>query len=165
MRELPLSNGQVALVDENDYYKLLKYKWVATSFYTGRFYARNQKHGLLHKFILRDNPNEVFNVTFKNGNTLDCRRENLIKSNSKIVDPEIQIIKKSAQIGLFAPDNISGSHKTNQIISDNVSGVKEKIVYEAKYISPEGRVFNFGTFETKEEAQDNYDRMIKMIPR
>jgi hypothetical protein len=165
MKELPLTNGQVALVDENDYYRLLKYKWTATSFYTGRFYAKNQKHGLLHKFIMREDPNEVFNVTFKNGNTLDCRRENLIKSNSKIMNPEMQIIKKSEQVGLFAQGDINGSEKTNQIISDNISGVKEKIVYEAKYINPEGRVFNFGTYETKEEAQENYDKMIKMIPR
>jgi hypothetical protein len=164
MKELPLSNGQVALVDENDYYKLLKYKWVATSFYTGRYYARNQKYGLLHKFIMKDDPNEVFNITFKNGNTLDCRRENMVKTNVKIVSPEMQIIKKDAQLGLFNPEKTSDD-KVKNIISDNSSGVKEKIVFEAKYISPEGRVFNFGTYETKEEAQENYDRMIKMIPR
>lgn len=164
MKELPLTNGQVALVDENDYYKLLKYKWVATSFYTGRYYARNQRHGLLHKFIMKDDPNEVFNITFKNGNTLDCRRENMVKTNVKIMSPEIKIIKKDAQLGLFNPEKTSDD-KVKNIISDNSSGVKEKIVFEAKYISPEGRVFNFGTYETKEEAQENYDRMIKMIPR
>jgi hypothetical protein len=164
MKELPLTNGQVALVDENDYYKLLKYKWVATSFYTGRYYARNQRHGLLHKFIMKDDPNEVFNITFKNGNTLDCRRENMVKTNVKIMSPEIKIIKKDAQLGLFNPEKTSDD-KVKNIISDNSSGVKEKIVFEAKYISPEGRVFNFGTYETKDEAQENYDRMIKMIPR
>lgn len=164
MKQLPLTNGQVALVDENDYYKLLKYKWVATSFYTGRYYARNQRHGLLHKFIMKDDPNEVFNITFKNGNTLDCRRENMVKTNVKIMSPEIKIIKKDAQLGLFNPEKTSDD-KVKNIISDNSSGVKEKIVFEAKYISPEGRVFNFGTYETKEEAQENYDRMIKMIPR
>jgi hypothetical protein len=37
-------------------------------------------------------------------------------------------------------------------------------VFEAKYISPEGRTFHFGTYDTKEEAQENYDKMIKMIP-
>jgi len=165
MKELSLTNGKVALVDEDDYYKLLKYKWTAIPFYSGRVYVKNQKHGLLHKFLLREHPNEIFNVTFKNGNTLDCRRENLIKSDSKIQNPDMQLIKKSEQIGLFAQSNIGGSEKTNKIVSDNVSGVKEKIVYEAKYISPEGRVFNFGTYETKEEAQDNYDKMIKMIPK
>lgn len=164
MKELPLSNGQVALVDENDYYMLLKYKWVATSFYSGRYFARNQKHGLLHKFIMKDDPNEVFNITFKNGNTLDCRRENLVKTDVKIVSPEIKLIKKEAQLGLFNPEK-SSDDKVKNMISDNISGVKEKIVFEAKYISPEGRVFNFGTYDTKEEAQENYDRMIKMIPR
>jgi len=164
MKELPLSNGQVALVDENDYYMLLKYKWVATSFYSGKYFARNQKHGLLHKFIMKDYPNEVFNITFKNGNTLDCRRENLVKTDVKIVSPEIKLIKKEAQLGLFNPEK-SSDDKVKNMISDNISGVKEKIVFEAKYISPEGRVFNFGTYDTKEEAQENYDRMIKMIPR
>lgn len=165
MKELALTNGQVAIVDENDYYRLLKYKWDATSFYSGKFYAKNQKHGLLHKFILKDNPNETFNVTFKNGNTLDCRRENLIKTNSKILDPKIEVIKKNAQIGLFSTDQNSGSSKVNQMISDNISGVKEKIVYEAKYINPEGRVFNFGTYETYQEALDNYNKMLKLIPK
>jgi len=164
MKQLKLNNGEHVIVDEKDYYQLLKYKWTAVSFQQGKSFARNQKHGLLHKFILRENQNEVFNVTFKNGNTLDCRRENLIKSESKTVSPDIQLIKKAAQLGLFSGSG-STDEKVNQMISDNVSGVKEKIVYEARYISPEGRTFNFGTFDTREEAQEAYDKMVKMIPR
>lgn len=164
MKQIPLNNGQQVIVDENDYYQLLKYKWVAVSFQTGKYFARNQKHGLLHKFIMKENANEVFNITFKNGNSLDCRRENLIKTDVKIASPEIQIIRKEAQLGLFSSKNDSDEQVKN-LISDNVSGVKEKIVFEAKYINPDGRVFNFGTFETREEAQEAYDRMIVMIPR
>lgn len=164
MKKLPLINGQFAIVDENDYFKLIRYKWVSVVLYAGKVYARNQKHGLLHKFILRENPNESFNVTFKNGDTLDCRRENLIKSDSKIPTSDFELIKKESQLGLFSGENESNS-KANEIISNNISGVREKIVYEAKYISPDGRIFNFGTFDSKEEAQHNYDKMMKMIPR
>ena len=163
MKKIPLVNGNYVVVDENDYYKLIKYKWVGVALYSGKFYARNQKHGLLHKFLLRENPNELFNVTFKNGDTLDCRRENLIKVESKVSSNNIEVIKKDSQLGLFSNENTNS--KANSIISNNVSGVREKIVYEAKYISPEGRVFNFGTYDTREEAQDNYDKMIKMIPK
>lgn len=164
MKQIPLTNGLFALVDEIDYYKLLKYKWTAVSFNNGKFFARNQKHGLLHKFLLRENPNEIFNVTFKNGDTLDCRRENIIKTESKMLNHGIQLIKKDSQLGLFNNNN-SVDEKAGNLISENASGVKEKIVFEAKYVSPEGRVFNFGTFETKEEAQNTYDKMVKMIPR
>lgn len=165
MKKIPLINGQYALVDENDYYKLIKYKWVSVTLYADKVYARNQKHGLLHKFILRENPNESFNVAFKNGNTLDCRRENLIKTDSRIQSPDFKIIKKQSQLGLFSNENSELNSKANDIISSNISGVREKIVYEAKYISPDGRVFNFGTFDSREEAQHNYDKMIKMIPK
>ena len=165
MKKIQLINGQFALVDENDYYKLLKYKWVAVTLNANKVYARNQKHGLLHKFLLRENPNESFNVTFKNGDTLDCRRENLIKSDTKIQSSDIKLIKKDSQLGLFSNDNLISDSKANKIISNNISGVREKIVYEAKYISPDGRVFNFGTFDTREEAQHSYDKMIKMIPK
>ena len=163
MKQIPLTHGKYAIVDERDYYQLIKYKWVAISLYSNKFYARNQKHGLMHKMLLKEDPNETFTVSFKNGNTLDCRRENMVKENSKISNSNFEVIKKDQQLGLFTGDGV-GSAKTAQIISKNVSGVVQKIVFEAKYISPEGRTFHFGTYDTKEEAQENYDKMIKMIP-
>lgn len=164
MKQLKLNDGQLAIVDENDYFQLIKYKWLAVSFQTGKTFARNQKHGLLHKFLMRDNSDEVFDIEFKNGNTLDCRRENLIKTHSKINIHDVHVIKKSVQLGLFNINN-SFDEKVNKIISDNSSGVIEKTVYEARYVSSEGRIFNFGTFDTKEEAQKTYEKMVKMIPR
>ena len=163
MKQIPLTHGKYAIVDERDYYQLIKYKWVATSFYSDKYYARNQKLGLMHKVLLKEDPNETFSVHFINGNTLDCRRENMIKQDSKISNSKFELIKKDQQLGLFSNDG-TGSAKTAQIISENISGVVQKIVFEAKYISPEGRTFHFGTYETKEEAQENYDKMIKMIP-
>lgn len=160
MKQITLTHGKFATVDDQDYYSLIKYKWVAANLYSDKFFARNQKHGLLHKFILRENPNEVFEVEFKNGDTLDCRRDNLIKKDSKLKNPNLELIKKSSQLGLF-----SNEEKVKNILSQNFSGVVEKIVYEAKYVSPDGRVFSFGTFDTPELAQENYDKMIKLIPK
>lgn len=166
MKELLLTNGKSALVDEQDYYRLLKYKWLAINLYSDKFFAKNQKIGMLHKYIIRENPNEEFDVEFINGNTLDCRRENLRKVNSKIKKQNFELIKKSSQLGLFTtPANKNSDNKVHQIISDNISGIFEKIVFEAKYIAPDGRVFNFGTYDTHEEAKENYDKMIKLIPR
>lgn len=163
MKKIPLTHGKYAIVDERDYYQLMKYKWVAVSLYSDKYYARNQKLGLMHKALLKDDPNETFTVRFLNGDTLDCRRENMIKENSKIANSNFEVIKKDQQLGLFTSDGV-GSAKTAQIISENISGVVQKIVFEAKYISPEGRTFHFGTYDTQEEAQENYDKMIKMIP-
>lgn len=164
MKKIKLNDGQFVLVDEKDYFNLLKYKWTSVSFQTGKTFARNQKHGLLHKFLLKENPDEIFDVNFLNGNTLDCRRENLQKIDAKIQMPDIKIIKKNLQLGLFSL-NSSPDEKSSKMISENSSGIIQKTVYEARYVSPEGRIFNFGTFETMEEAQQAYDKMIKMIPQ
>lgn len=164
MKNIKLNDGKSVIVDDNDYYSLIKYKWTSVSFQTGKVFAKNQKHGLLHKYLLRENPDEVFLVEFKNGNTLDCRRENLVKKDSKIVKTNVEVIKKDVQLGLFGFKNLA-DEKVTKIISDNSSGVKEKIVFEARYVSPEGRVFNFGTFNSKEEAEKVYEKMVKMIPR
>jgi len=81
VKEIPLTQGKVALVDDEDYEELNKHKWCAQK--TGKaFYAvRNvgkrphQKHVYMHRQILNAPPG--VECDHRNGNGLDNRRCNL----------------------------------------------------------------------------------------
>jgi hypothetical protein len=79
MKEIPLTQGKIALVSDCDYDRVSQYKWYA-SFWQGRYYARRSvgknKKERLHRFILGITDPEVF-VDHRDGNTLNCCRENL----------------------------------------------------------------------------------------
>jgi hypothetical protein len=81
MKEIKLSKGKVAFVDDEDYERLNQFKWYAVK--GGRtFYAqRNIKLTtrmscmLMHRMILE--PKDKYHTDHKNGNGLDNRKENL----------------------------------------------------------------------------------------
>jgi hypothetical protein len=74
-RELPLTNGKVALVDEDDFRILSAWKWYADE-RPDRVYARTG-HIYLHRVILGLPPGRLPLVDHWNGNGLDCRKANL----------------------------------------------------------------------------------------
>jgi hypothetical protein len=79
MREIALTKGMAALVDDEDYERVAAFKWCASE---GRhtWYALRRVKGTgqpgekqkLHQFILGQRY-----VDHRNGNGLDCRRSNL----------------------------------------------------------------------------------------
>jgi hypothetical protein len=78
MKQIDLSQGKVALVDDSDYDRVSAYKWS----YSGHGYAHRvistggkQQHIYMHRFIL-GSPNGE-DVDHRNGDRLDNRRENL----------------------------------------------------------------------------------------
>jgi hypothetical protein len=88
MKEIPLTKGYVALVDDEDFEWLSKFKWQANIKHSGDVYAHRDT--LAHE--IRDNPAlpnktkmhrlimgfpEGKHVDHINGNTLDNRRQNL----------------------------------------------------------------------------------------
>lgn len=81
MKEIFLTKGMVAIVDDDDYNQLSKYKWQA-EFRADRWYARRRKPNseggkciYMHREIMNPNQDEV--VDHINGNGLDNRRENI----------------------------------------------------------------------------------------
>lgn len=79
VRQIPLSRGRVALVDGADYERVAAHEWIAL-FMNGRWYAAQRERAprrevLLHRFILEAPPR--VNVSFVNGDSLDCQRSNL----------------------------------------------------------------------------------------
>lgn len=72
MKEIPLTQGFVALVDDQDYWDLITYEWCVARRPTN-VYARSAKV-LMHRHILGRPDGDV---DHRNGNGLDNRRENL----------------------------------------------------------------------------------------
>jgi hypothetical protein len=80
MKEIILSKGMVALVDDEDFDELNKFKWFAeksdNTYYAGRNdYTRKNKHVKMHREITSAPLGKV--VDHINHNGLDNRKENL----------------------------------------------------------------------------------------
>jgi len=85
MIEIPLTQGQVALIDDDKYDLVSQYKWFATYLPNGRcFYALTsiyvngmKKQLYLHRFLLGLEFGNKLQADHINKNTLDNRLENL----------------------------------------------------------------------------------------
>lgn len=79
MKTMALTQGQVALLDDEDYERVSRYKWCASWHKNTRSFRAhgtvNGKNILLSRFIMNADESEV--VDHKNRNTLDDRRSNL----------------------------------------------------------------------------------------
>ena len=90
MKEIILTQGKTALVDDEDFERVNMYKWCAHKkgrniihHYAVRNIVENGKHKTLglHRFILNIT-DENIKVDHKNRNTLDNRKENLRPCNT-----------------------------------------------------------------------------------
>lgn len=85
MKQIPLTQNQVAIVDDSDYDELSKYRWFADKQRGGNFYAARKspmKNGsrfriLMHRQILRLKKGDNREGDHRNHNTLDNCRSNL----------------------------------------------------------------------------------------
>lgn len=85
VKEIPLQNGMVALVDDEDFERVNEHIWsyIITK---GKYgHVHSSKVGLLTRFILGLEKNDRDNlVNFKNGNILDFRKNNLRVINTLV---------------------------------------------------------------------------------
>jgi hypothetical protein len=83
MAEIQLTQGQTAIIDDEDIALTRKYKWCVQKVKSGDYYAitnyrdENGKKARLYLHRLLMNPPEGLVVDHKDGNTLDNRRSNL----------------------------------------------------------------------------------------
>lgn len=81
MKKIPLTRGQFAIVDDDDYAPLSEYKWHLLTSGTGPYYAartdrsNGQKAVMMHRVI--NNTPDGLVTDHINGNSLDNRKENL----------------------------------------------------------------------------------------
>lgn len=82
MKEIPLTQGKIAIVDDEDYQGLSQYKWCAAKLH-GIFYAvravrgENKKHILMHREILGLTKGDGKQTDHHNHNSLDNRKCNI----------------------------------------------------------------------------------------
>jgi len=79
--------GYRVLIDEEDYEKVMKYKWYINKckieryslyyFYANTYINGKRKDIRLHRYLMDCVPNDGKIVDHKDGNTLDCRKSNL----------------------------------------------------------------------------------------
>jgi len=80
-KQIPLTRGYVAIVDDDDFDEVSQYKWHAVTKggfpYAVRGVGKRPNRGKvsLHRVLL--NAPDGMEVDHRNGDTLDCRRENL----------------------------------------------------------------------------------------
>jgi hypothetical protein len=72
MKEIPLTKGKVAVIDDEDYERVAALKWT----YGGGGYAHRRGNVYLHRFILGEVPDGMV-VDHINRDKLDNRRANL----------------------------------------------------------------------------------------
>jgi hypothetical protein len=84
MKQIPLTKGQFALVDDEDYEHLNKFKWQAyfakniNNFYavSGKWNGKNMTNFRMHRIIMNVKNSKIF-VDHKDHNTLNNQRSNL----------------------------------------------------------------------------------------
>ena len=78
--EIPLSNGKVALISDEDYEKISKFNWRYDGRYaTSRVSKTNPQKLYMHRLIMDAKTGEL--IDHKNGDRLDNQRENLRIAN------------------------------------------------------------------------------------
>lgn len=153
MKTIPLTQGKVALVDDDDYEKVNQFKWYAHLGGNGRWYATRQvmlrsraearatglpRHTTqqMHRFIMDldfGNPQEVDHID--RVNTLDNQRSNL----------RVTLTQNQQNVGLR---------------KNNFSGFKGVTSVRGKWramIGVNGKTIHLGTFPTPELAAAAYD--------
>lgn len=144
MKKIPLTQGKYAIVDDDDYEWLSKYKWLYSHGYASRSRhtkmvrgVRNVWKEFMHRVIL--NTPEGYFTDHINGNKLDNRRLNL------------RICNKA--------QNASNSFKKHDGRTSKYKGVgkikgldrwRARIMVDYKEIL-------LGRFKTEQEAADAYD--------
>lgn len=146
---VPLTQGKVALIDEEDAERVLAFKWYAHFqpsggngglWYAGRTIVGGGK-GTLHRFILGTPPG--IEIDHKNRDGLDCRRENLRTCSS--AQNRHNTILNSRNTSGFKGASWHCGHRKWQAV-----------------ICVEGKQIFLGRFPTVEEAALAYDEAARI---
>lgn len=148
MKEIKLSQGKVALVDDEDYERLIPYGW-----YYNERYAKatiNYKKIYLHKFLI-DCPKGM-QIDHKDGNTLNNQ-----KSNLRIATP--------AQNTRNRPGDKNSTSRFKgvslRIQKDKRNGKVYLYTRWAAYIQVDKKLKRIGAFKKEEDAAIAYNEAAK----
>lgn len=152
MKEISLTKGYSAIVDDEDFERVSAFKWHAHESKSSKFYARrdvrkgkSKTRIFMHRFLMKISDPDVV-VDHINGNRLDNRKENL-------------------RIASVTENN----RNQTKIRSDNSSGYRGVALnsktgkYVAYVTGSNGKRKHLGTFSKAEEAAKAFDKAAKEI--
>ena len=149
MRTINLTQGKVALVDDEDFEYLNQWKWYAcrsgdSLFYALRWVLSNNKRTRLWMHRLLNNTPADIETDHINGNGLDNRKENLRNSSrsQNVMNTEKRKDNKSGYKGVI----INISHHKNKMYKY----IRAQININQKQVS-------LGNFKTLEDAAKAYN--------
>ena len=148
MKEIPLTRGMVALVDDDDFERIAKYRWYAHRNSSGIVYARatikdsngRNKRIRMHRLVLNECAPLIDHV---NGNGLDNRKQNL------------RLASNSQNLGNSRKGFGQGSSKYRGVHWDRMAR------FWRACISIKNRTKWLGTFPSEIEAATAYDLAAK----
>lgn len=142
-KTIELTQGYVAIVDDEDYERVSKYKWCVSS----DGYTHNGTVGLMHRFIMGiDDPNLV--VDHINHDTLDNRKKNLRVCTNQQNNFNSKPYNKIGYKGV-----------TNKAKSDKRY---RKKTYQAR-ITKDGIKYHLGYYSTPEQAAAAYNGAARIL--
>jgi hypothetical protein len=149
MRELELSQGQVALVDDGDHPLLSDFRWSYRAERGGRqgYAVRHVKVDdkdrlcYLHRQIME--PPTGYEVIFRNGDRLDCRRENLPVVTRQEARQHHLRARSNSESGIKGIHYNRGAHTWSVDVYRN------------------GQAKRVGTFFTLKEAREAYQATLQ----
>lgn len=143
MKQIVLTQGKKVIVDNDTYEKYGNIKFYAAKS-KNFFYARNNDLGYLHNLVLGKPVSKRWQVKFKNGNTLNCRKNNLM------------FIRHS--------DNTQSKSKLqkNRRKTSKYLGVSHVNYYAAR-IKFDGKVLNIGKYRAEKEAALAYNIRARQL--
>lgn len=162
MKQIQLTQGQFALVDDEDYEELSKYKWYAQydrgpkSFYAAR--SSNRTNGSqstirMHRYIMRLCGHDLTGMVIDhiNHNTLDNRKENLrvCTQYENCMNKDTNKVKLSANSSGYKGVRLNQKKGTRK-------GAPVTYTYWESFIHYKGKRIYLGNFKTKEEAHEAY---------
>jgi hypothetical protein len=143
MREIPLTKGKVAIVDDEDFDYLTQWKWFYTNGYAARRFGPKKKRKIIYMHSFLTNPGDGLFTDHINRNKLDNRKQNL----------------RSCTRAQNSYNRKAGKN--------NISGYKgvhlKKDGYFQANISINKKLLYLGRYKTAEAAAHAYDEMAKII--
>lgn len=138
MKEIKLTRGKVAIVDDEDYERLSMHSWHSTEkgYAATTVYADGKRISVrMHRMLMGLGSGDSRQVDHINGNRADNRRSNLRICTA------------------------SENSRNRALTTANKSGIKGVYFYKPQNkwrgeVEVEGSVFMVGTFNTPEEARD-----------
>lgn len=147
VREIPLTQGKRALVDDADYERLASRRWYAKKSANGWYAVRWESAGQGRRIVRMHTeiacPPAGMEVDHVNGNTLDNTRANLRACTRS------QNLHNTRRIARRSSSRFRGVHRDGQ-------------VWRAR-LRTDGVRRNLGRFKTEEEAARAYDRAASVI--